>query len=243
MGTRAHHASAGQSPACCLEGKETKEKKKQDQTYLYHTTKDKNDTEGICAAESAIEFRRCESLTIVLVNALPSKNIFAGICSKPIRSYCQLFLFVRVTCDNCRGQRPPVQELAKFDGTRSQLQSAAALLFHFLPKSSLSKSFKNIYLPSPTHHDVETSGCVEKKVFRKEVRHFNTHWHNACRNHARSGFQKYVKFSCISIEPLHIHVKHQSLQQSALIDCASMTSSARCLSGPSMPATAWSKSL
>jgi len=57
MGTRAHHASAGQSPACCLKGKETKEKqrkKKQDQT----TTKDKNDTEGICAAESAMEFRR-----------------------------------------------------------------------------------------------------------------------------------------------------------------------------------------
>jgi len=135
-------------------------------------------------------FAGCGSLMIVLVNALPSKNMFEGICSISTCSYCQLFLFVRVTCDNCKGQRPPLQELAKFDGTRSQLQSAASLLFHFLPKKSLSKSFKNIYLPSPTQHDLETSGCVEKKVWRKEVRHFNTHWHNACRNHARSGFQK-----------------------------------------------------
>ena len=173
-------------------------------------------------------FADCGSLMIVLVNALPSKNVFEGICSISTCSYCQLFLFDRVTCDNCRGQRPPLQELAKFDGTRSQLQSAASLLFHFLPKRSLSNLFKIIYLLSPTQHDLKTSGCVEKNGVAKRGARTGTMlaeiMHEAV-------FKKYVKFSCMSS------------QQGALIDCASMTSSARCLSGPSMPATAWSKSL
>lgn len=188
MGTRAHHASAGQSPACCLKGKETKAKKKKNKTRP--RLKTKMTQKEFAQLKVLWKFAGCGSLMIVLVNALQSKNVFEGICSISTCSYCQLFLFVRVTCDNCRGQRPPLQELAKFDGTRGQLQSAASLLFHFLPKGSLSKSFKNIYLNLPAVPN--TPWCGDKWVCRKkwcgEKR--CTHWHNACRNHARSGFQK-----------------------------------------------------
>ena len=93
---------------------------------------------------------------------------------------------------------------------------------------NLLKTCTWIYLLSPTHHDVETSGCVEKNGVAKRGARTGTVlaeiMHEAV-------FKKYVKISCMNS------------QQSALIDCASMTSSARCLSGPSMPATAWSKSL